>query len=154
METKMKKVITKSILVAGLIGMSTSALAIDAEDIINRMETRGYTDIETSTTLFGNTLIVGIIDGSKHEFVINKSGVVLREHSQCSVPVAASSRSGGAAWLPAQSETRLTWSRPGLAQCMYHYSALFEDHMLSRLHLCLTSLQHNRTHCVYACVKV
>ena len=80
METKMKKVITKSILVAGLIGMSTSALAIDAEDIINRMETRGYTDIETSTTLFGNTLIVGIIDGSKHEFVINKSGVVLREH--------------------------------------------------------------------------
>ena len=49
----MKKVITNGILVAGLIGMSTSALAIDAKDIINRMETRGYTDIETSTTLFG-----------------------------------------------------------------------------------------------------
>ena len=76
----MKKVITNSILVVGLIGMATSALAIDAEDIIKRMETRGYTDIETSTTLFGNTLIVGTINGSKHEFVINKSGVVLREH--------------------------------------------------------------------------
>ena len=76
----MKKVITNSILAVGLIGMATSALAIDAKDIINRMETRGYTDIETSTTLFGNTLIVGIIDGSKHEFVINKSGVVLREN--------------------------------------------------------------------------
>ena len=76
----MKKVMINSILAVGLIGMATSALAIDAKDIINRMETRGYTDIETSTTLFGNTLIVGIIDGSKHEFVINKSGVVLREH--------------------------------------------------------------------------
>ena len=72
----MKKVMINSILTVGLIGMATSALAIDAKDIINRMETRGYTDIETSTTLFGNTLIVGIIDGSKHEFVINKSGIV------------------------------------------------------------------------------
>ena len=76
----MKKVITKHILAAGLMSMATSALAIDAADIINRMETGGYTDIEKSTTLFGNTLIVGIIDGSKHEFVINKSGVVLREN--------------------------------------------------------------------------
>ena len=78
----MKKVMINSILAVGLIGTATSALAIDAKDIINRMETRGYTDIQTSTTLFGNTLIVGIIDGSKHEFVINKSGVVLREHLQ------------------------------------------------------------------------
>jgi hypothetical protein len=77
---KMKNVMAKNILAAGLISMATSALAIDAADIINRMETRGYTDIETSTTLFGNTLIVGIKDGSKHEFVINKSGVVLREN--------------------------------------------------------------------------
>lgn len=75
----MKNVMAKNILAAGLISIATSALAIDAADIINRMETRGYTDIETSTTLFGNTLIVGIKDGSKHEFVINKSGVVLRE---------------------------------------------------------------------------
>ena len=80
METKMKKIITKNILAAGLISVATSALAIDAADIINRMEARGYTDIETSTTLFGNTLIVGNKDGSKHEFVINKSGVVLREN--------------------------------------------------------------------------
>ena len=71
---------TKNILAAGLISMATSALAIDAADIINRMETRGYTNIETSTTLFGNTLIAGMKDGSKHEFVINKSGVVLREN--------------------------------------------------------------------------
>ena len=76
----MKKIITKNILAAGLISVATSALAIDAADIINRMEARGYTDIETSTTLFGNTLIVGNTDGSKHEFVINKSGVVLREN--------------------------------------------------------------------------
>ena len=76
----MKNVITKNILAAGLISMASSALAIDAADVINRMETRGYTDIETFTTLFGNTLIVGIKDGSKHEFVINKSGVVLREN--------------------------------------------------------------------------
>jgi len=76
----MKKAMTKNILAAGLISMGTSSLAIDAADIINRMEARGYTDIETSTTLFGNTLIVGIKDGSKHEFVINKSGVVLREN--------------------------------------------------------------------------
>lgn len=76
----MKKIITKNILAAGLISVATSALAIDAADIINRMEARGYTDIETSTTLFGNTLIVGNKDGSKHEFVINKSGVVLREN--------------------------------------------------------------------------
>ena len=75
----MKNVMAKNILAAGLISIATSALAIDAADIINRMETSGYTDIETSTTLFGNTLIVGIKDGSKHEFVINKSGVVLRE---------------------------------------------------------------------------
>ena len=75
----MKNVMTKNILAAGLISMATSALAIDAVDIINRMERLGYTDIETSTTLFGNTLVVGIKDGSKHEFVINKSGVVLRE---------------------------------------------------------------------------
>ena len=75
----MKNVMAKNILAAGLISIATSALAIDAADIINRMEIRGYTDIETSTTLFGNTLIVGIKDGSKHEFVINKSGVVLRE---------------------------------------------------------------------------
>ena len=75
----MKNVMAKNILAAGLISIATSALAIDAADIINRMETRGYTDIETSTTLFGNTLIVGVKDGSKHEFVINKSGVVLRE---------------------------------------------------------------------------
>ena len=71
---------TKNILAAGIISMASSALAIDAADIINRMEARGYTDIETSTTLFGNTLIVGNKDGSKHEFVINKSGVVLREN--------------------------------------------------------------------------
>ena len=58
----------------------SSAVAIDASDIINRMETSGYTDIETSTTLFGNTLIVGVKDGSQHEFVLNKSGVVLREN--------------------------------------------------------------------------
>lgn len=76
----MTNVIAKNILAAGLISMASSALAIDAADIINRMEARGYTDIETSTTLFGNTLIVGIKDGSKHEFVINKSGVVLREN--------------------------------------------------------------------------
>ena len=76
----MKKIITKNILAAGLISVATSALAIDAADIINRMEARGYTGIETSTTLFGNTLIVGNKDGSKHEFVINKSGVVLREN--------------------------------------------------------------------------
>ena len=76
----MKYIMTRNILAAGLISIASSALAIDASDIINRMETSGYTDIETSTTLFGNTLIVGTIDGSKHEFVINKSGVVLREH--------------------------------------------------------------------------
>ena len=76
----MTNVIAKNILAAGLISMASSALAIDAADIINRMEARGYTGIETSTTLFGNTLIVGIKDGSKHEFVINKSGVVLREN--------------------------------------------------------------------------
>ena len=76
----MTNVIAKNILAAGLISMASSALAIDAADIINRMEARGYTDIETSTTLFGNTLIVGIKDGSKHEFIINKSGVVLREN--------------------------------------------------------------------------
>ena len=75
----MKNVMTKNILAVGLMSMATAALAIDAADIINRMETRGYTDIETSTTLLGNTLIVGIKDGSKHEFVLNKSGVVLRE---------------------------------------------------------------------------
>jgi len=79
METKMKYGMTRNILAAGLISIASSALAIDASDIINRMETSGYTDIETSTTLFGNTLIVGIKDGSKHEFVLNKSGVVLRE---------------------------------------------------------------------------
>ena len=42
--------------------MASSALATMT---INRMEARGYTDIETSTTLFGNTLIVGNKDGSK-----------------------------------------------------------------------------------------
>ena len=76
----MNRIFKTSVAAAGLMAIATSALAIDAEDIINRMETRGYTDIETSTTLFGNTLIVGIKDGSKHEFVINKSGVVLREN--------------------------------------------------------------------------
>jgi len=75
----MIRIFKTSVAVAGLMAIATSALAIDAEDIINRMETRGYTDIETSTTLFGNTLIVGLKDGLKHEFVINKSGVVLRE---------------------------------------------------------------------------
>ena len=70
---------TRNILAAGLISIASSALAIDASDIINRMETSGYTDIETSTT-FGNTLIVGVKDGSQHEFVLNKSGVVLREN--------------------------------------------------------------------------
>jgi hypothetical protein len=75
----MIRIFKTSVAVAGLMAIATSALAIDAEDIINRMETRGYTDIETSTTLFGNTLIVGLKDGFKHEFVINKSGVVLRE---------------------------------------------------------------------------
>ena len=76
----MTNIIAKNILAAGLISMASSALAIDASDVINRMEVRGYTNIETSTTLFGNTLIVGNKDGSKHEFVINKSGVVLREN--------------------------------------------------------------------------
>jgi len=75
----MNRIFKTSVAAAGLMAIATSALAIDAEDIINRMETRGYTDIETSTTLFGNTLIVGLKDGFKHEFVINKSGVVLRE---------------------------------------------------------------------------
>ena len=75
----MIRIFKTSVAVAGLMAIATSALAIDAEDIINRMETRGYTDIETSTTLFGNTLIVGLKNGFKHEFVINKSGVVLRE---------------------------------------------------------------------------
>ena len=76
----MKYGTTRNILAAGLISIASSALAIDASDIINRMETSGYTDIETSTTLFGNTLIVGVKDGSQHEFVLNKSGVVLREN--------------------------------------------------------------------------
>ena len=76
----MKYVMARNILAAGLISIASSAVAIDASDIINRMETSGYTDIETSTTLFGNTLIVGVKDGSQHEFVLNKSGVVLREN--------------------------------------------------------------------------
>ena len=76
----MKKLIRYTTLAVGLIGIPISALAIDAEDIIKGMEKRGYIDIKKSTTLFGNTLIVGTIDGSKHEFVINKSGIVLREH--------------------------------------------------------------------------
>ena len=78
----MKKVMMKNILAVGLMSMATSALAIDAADIINRMETRGYTDITTSKTLFGNTSIVGTINGLKHEFIISKSGVVLRENLQ------------------------------------------------------------------------
>jgi len=53
----MKKVMMKNTLAVGLMSMATSALAIDAADIINRMETRGYTDITTSKTLFGNTSI-------------------------------------------------------------------------------------------------
>ena len=80
MGIEMKKLIGYTTLAVGLISIPISALAIDAEDIIKGMETRGYIDIKKSTTLFGNTLIVGTIDGSKHEFVINKSGVVLREH--------------------------------------------------------------------------
>ena len=72
----------KNILAVGLMSMATSALAIDAADIINRMETRGYTDIKTSKTLFGNTSIVGMINGLEHEFIISKSGVVLRENLQ------------------------------------------------------------------------
>ena len=78
----MKKVMMKNILVVGLMSMATSALAIDAADVINRMQTRGYTDIKTSKTLFGNTSIVGMINGLKHEFIISKSGVVLRENLQ------------------------------------------------------------------------
>lgn len=39
MQTKMKKVMMKNILALGLMSMATSALAIDAADIINRMET-------------------------------------------------------------------------------------------------------------------
>ena len=68
MQTKMKKVMMKNILALGLMSMATSALAIDAADIINRMETRGYTYIKTSKTLFGNTSIVGMINGLEHEF--------------------------------------------------------------------------------------
>ena len=78
METKMIRIFKTSVAVAGLMAIATSALAIDAEDIINRMETRGYTDIETSTTLFG-WLDCWVKGRFKHEFVINKSGVVLRE---------------------------------------------------------------------------
>jgi hypothetical protein len=78
----MKKVMMKNILVVGLMSMATLALAIEAADIINRMETRGYTDIKTSKTLFGNTSIVGMINGLEHEFIISKSGVVLRENLQ------------------------------------------------------------------------
>ena len=78
----MKKVMMKNILAVGLMSMATSALAIDAADVINRMQTRGYTDIKTSKTLFGNTSIVGMINGLKHEFIISKSGVVLRENLQ------------------------------------------------------------------------
>ncbi|WRQ47840.1 hypothetical protein SPH72_07360 [Rhodobacterales bacterium FZCC0083] len=78
----MKKVMMKNILALGLMSMATSALAIDAADIIHRMETRGYTYIKTSKTLFGNTSIVGMINGLEHEFIISKSGVVLRENLQ------------------------------------------------------------------------
>ena len=71
----MKKILTKTILAVGLIFVATSALTIDVADIINRTETPGYKDIKTSMTLFGNTLIVENKDGSKHEFVIKRSGV-------------------------------------------------------------------------------
>ena len=76
----MKKILTKKIISVGLISVATSTIAIVAADIINRTETRGYKDIRTSKTLFGTTLMVGNKDGSKHEFVINNSGVVLREN--------------------------------------------------------------------------
>lgn len=82
MEIKVKKIFRTSIVLVGIISMATSAFAISAQDIVSRMETRGYTDIKISKTLFGNTSITGRVDGLKHEFVINKSGVVLREYLQ------------------------------------------------------------------------
>ena len=75
----MNKIFKTSVAAAGLMSIATSALAIDAKDIINRMETKGYTKIETFRTLFGNTRVVGFINGLEHEFVISKSGSVLRE---------------------------------------------------------------------------
>ena len=75
----MKTVMTISFMTAGLISMASMAIAIDASDIISRMKTQGYTNIETSKTLFGNTSVVGITNGSKHTFILNKSGVILRE---------------------------------------------------------------------------
>ncbi len=82
METKMKRVTTIGFMTAGLISMASMANAIDASDIISRMKTQGYTNIETSKTLFGNTSVVGITNGSKHTFIISKSGVILRESLQ------------------------------------------------------------------------
>jgi len=78
----MKTVMTISFMTAGLISMASMAIAIDASDIISRMKTQGYTNIETSKTLFGNTSVVGITNGLKHTFILNKSGVILRESLQ------------------------------------------------------------------------
>ena len=78
----MKTVMTVSFITAGLISMASMAIAIDASDIISRMKTKGYTSIEISKTLFGNTSVVGITNGVKHTFILNKSGVILRESLQ------------------------------------------------------------------------
>ena len=78
----MKTVMTISFMTAGLISMASMAIAIDASDIISRMKTQGYTNIETSKTLFGNTSVVGMTNGSKHTFILNKSGIILRESLQ------------------------------------------------------------------------
>ena len=78
----MKTVMTISFITAGLISMASMAIAIDASDIISRMKTKGYTNIEISKTLFGNTSVVGITNGVKHTFILNKSGVILRESLQ------------------------------------------------------------------------
>lgn len=75
----MKQFMKTGLLATGLISFASMSFAIDANDLIARMQANGYKDVEVSKTLFGNTRITGLVNGREHEFILSKSGTVLRE---------------------------------------------------------------------------
>ena len=58
------------------------AAAITPEEVVARLTSEGYTEIEVKTTLLGRTKIEGKKGNTEYEIVLNARGDVLREETE------------------------------------------------------------------------
>ena len=77
------KTVTMSTMSATFALLATTALSqTTRDDVIQMLSNEGFTRIETSNTLFGNTKFEAYGPLGEREIVLGKDGAILRDHSE------------------------------------------------------------------------